>query len=336
MSKAIRHQVKTDFGGVLTHPLSGENDSTLREIDGEIDLMAKTLGRLLTGLRASLTVPIIQRKKERNILVGRLKDVALENIPVRWDSGALVGLRSLKIKGNLGYSPTESEVVRLLEANPGLEKMEIEDVTVTEDFGDSVGLSRIFKKRRRVIMSNMQELRLFSLPFELVRVILGTVEIPSIRHLDLKCLFDGHPASQLLGPHIKHLVPPIIQGSTGAELAELTFREESVGLAALNIKGLGVIDAEVERALAELIGPSGTFIRATRPPFWGHRSSSPYVGFVVLVGSPGRGAVDTPKVIGIIFMQYEPGRFDQNLLAAIHKSPMAKPKALSKVYEGVT
>ncbi|KAG8913300.1 hypothetical protein FRC01_004616, partial [Tulasnella sp. 417] len=160
-----------------------------------------------------------------------LKDVVLENLPARWDSGSLMGLRSLEIKGNLAYSPTETEVLHLLEANPGLEKIEIEDVTVSEGFKNSPGPTRFSGKRSRVTMSNMQDMRLLSLPFELVRVVLDTVEIPSIRHLDVKCQFQGHPASQLLSPNIKHLVSPIIQGSTGAQLAKLTIGEGSVGLA---------------------------------------------------------------------------------------------------------
>ncbi|KAG8913306.1 hypothetical protein FRC01_004605, partial [Tulasnella sp. 417] len=162
---------------------------------------------------------------------GRLKDVVLENLPARWDSGALMGLRSLEIKGNLAYSPTETEVLHLLEANPGLEKIEIEDVTVPEGFHNSLGSTHFSGKRSRVIMSNMQDMRLLSLPFELVRVVLETVEIPFIRHLDVECRFQGHPASQLLGPNIKHIVSPIIQGSTGAQLVQLTIGEESVGLA---------------------------------------------------------------------------------------------------------
>ncbi|KAG8913301.1 signal transducing kinase of the PAK [Tulasnella sp. 417] len=161
----------------------------------------------------------------------RLRDVALVNIPVRWDSRALEGLRSLKIKATPAYSPTETEVISLLEVNPGLETLNIEDVRVTEDFADGVWPPRSGSKQSRVIMGNMREMRLFSLSFELVRIILGYVEIPSIEHLHVKCLFRGHPASQLLGPNIQHLVPPIIRRSTGAQLAELTIGEENLGLA---------------------------------------------------------------------------------------------------------
>ncbi|KIO18205.1 hypothetical protein M407DRAFT_32117 [Tulasnella calospora MUT 4182] len=161
---------------------------------------------------------------------GRLRDVALENIPVRWDSEVLVGLRSLKIKGKLEYSPTEGQVRRLLEANPGLEKMDIEDVMVTEHFGDDAVECTGGGKPSRVVMSKMQELKLFNLQFELAQAILANVEIPSIRHLKLRCLFGGQPASRLLGPNMKHLVPPLLQRSKGSHQAEITFGKASVGL----------------------------------------------------------------------------------------------------------
>ncbi|KAG9020733.1 hypothetical protein FS837_007924, partial [Tulasnella sp. UAMH 9824] len=161
---------------------------------------------------------------------GRLKDVALENIPVRWDSEALVGLRSLRIKGKLDYSPTEGQVRRLLEANPELEDMDIEDVTVTERFGDDAVGCNDGRKPDRVVMSKMQELRLTNLPFELVQAVLGNVEIPAIRHFKLKCLFRGQPASRLLGPNIQHLIPPLRQRSMGAHRAEMMFGKSSVRL----------------------------------------------------------------------------------------------------------
>ncbi|KAG8907791.1 hypothetical protein FRC00_011607, partial [Tulasnella sp. 408] len=161
---------------------------------------------------------------------GRLKDVALENIPVRWDSEALVGLRSLRIKGKLDYSPTEGQVRRLLEANPGLEEMDIEDVTLTERFGDDAVGRDGGGQPDRVVMSNLQELRLTNLPFELVQAVLGNVEIPAIRHLKLKCLFRGQPASRLLGPSIKHLIPPLRQRSKGAHRAEMMLGKSSVRL----------------------------------------------------------------------------------------------------------
>ncbi|KIO18204.1 hypothetical protein M407DRAFT_32116 [Tulasnella calospora MUT 4182] len=161
---------------------------------------------------------------------GRLRDVELQNIPVRWDSEVLVGLRSLKIKAIRKYSPTEGQVQRLLEANPGLENMDIEDVTITGRFGDDAVEWTGGGNRSRVVMSKMQELRLFNLQFELVQAILGNVEIPSIRHLKLRCLFRGHPASRLFGPHMKHLVPPLLRRSQGTDLADITFGRASVGL----------------------------------------------------------------------------------------------------------
>lgn len=159
---------------------------------------------------------------------GRLKDVALENLPVRWDSKALVGLRSLSIKG-LACSSTKVQAVRLLEANPDLEKLDLEDLVVMEGFGDddvpSAGGERI-----RVLMRKMRELRLFSLPFDLVRVVLGAIAIPSIQTFNLKCLFRGQPASRLFGPNIKHLVPPLLNRSRGTELAEIKLGKASLGL----------------------------------------------------------------------------------------------------------
>ncbi|KAG8891388.1 hypothetical protein FRC01_014732, partial [Tulasnella sp. 417] len=163
---------------------------------------------------------------------GRLRDVALENIPFRWDSAVLAGLRSLKIRGRFDHSPTEGQVRRLLEENPGLETMDIEDVTVTDPdrFADDMVESSGGRKPSRIAMSKMRKLRLRGLPFELVQAILDNLEIPSIKHFDLRCLFRGQPASALLGPNIKHLVPPLLRGSRGAHLAEITFGRTSVGL----------------------------------------------------------------------------------------------------------
>ncbi|KAG8898754.1 hypothetical protein FRC01_010775, partial [Tulasnella sp. 417] len=186
---------------------------------------------MLEELKLSCDLRLVQPIDVFGGKASRLRDVVIQNIPIRWDSGALEGLRSLQIKAIPEYSPTETELLRLLEANPGLEKLDIEDVRVMEDFGDGVWPAHSGRKRSRVIMGNLREMRLFNLPFELVRVILGNVEIPSIEHLDVNCLFRGHPASQLLGPNIQHLVPPIIQRSTGAEVAHLTIGEESVGFA---------------------------------------------------------------------------------------------------------
>ncbi|KAG8900750.1 hypothetical protein FRC00_011431, partial [Tulasnella sp. 408] len=162
---------------------------------------------------------------------GRLRDVALEYIPVRWDSGVLVGLRSLKIKGNLHCSLTAGQVRRLLKANPGLEEMDIEDVRIAERFRDDAVKWTGGGKPSRVVMSKMQELRLIDSPFELVRAVLGDIEIPTIRHLELSCLLQGQPASRILGPKINHLVSPLLQGSKGAHQAEITLGISSLGLA---------------------------------------------------------------------------------------------------------
>ncbi|KAG9021973.1 hypothetical protein FS837_006830, partial [Tulasnella sp. UAMH 9824] len=162
---------------------------------------------------------------------GRLSDVALKNILVRWDSEALVGLRSLDIKGRSENLPTEKQVRRLLEANPGLERLDIEDLRVMERFGNDAVEPTGGGKPSRVIMSKIQEMRLFNLPFELVRAVLCNVEFPSIRYLKLKCLFRRQPASRLLGPNMEHLVPPLLQRSKGANLAEIAFGGSSIGMA---------------------------------------------------------------------------------------------------------
>ncbi|KAG8902010.1 hypothetical protein FRC01_009693, partial [Tulasnella sp. 417] len=118
----------------------------------------------------------------------RLRDVELENILFRWDSAALSGLRSLKIKGEVDSWPTEAQVRRLLEANPGLETMEMEGLMIVDGSIDSLVESSDGNggKPTRVAMSRMQKLRLFGLPFELAQAVLGNVEIPSIKHFDLK------------------------------------------------------------------------------------------------------------------------------------------------------
>ncbi|KIO30601.1 hypothetical protein M407DRAFT_20322 [Tulasnella calospora MUT 4182] len=120
--------------------------------------------------------------------VERLKDVTLENIS----------------------SATEMQVLRFLEANSELEEMGIEDVSVTESStADVVG--SVVGERGRVVMGNMRGLKLFNLSLELVQVIMGNVEISSIRHLDLECLCRQlQLASKLLGPKIQHLVSPIL------------------------------------------------------------------------------------------------------------------------------
>ncbi|KAG8903818.1 hypothetical protein FRC01_008978, partial [Tulasnella sp. 417] len=118
---------------------------------------------------------------------GRLRDVVLWNIPFRWDSAVLAGLSSLKIKTRFDYPPSEVQVRRLLEGNPGLETMDIEDGTVTvqgRSADDAVGSSD-GGKPSRVAMSKMQKLRLCSLPFELFRAVLDNVEIPFIQHFHL-------------------------------------------------------------------------------------------------------------------------------------------------------
>ncbi|KAG8901642.1 hypothetical protein FRC00_005857 [Tulasnella sp. 408] len=153
----------------------------------------------------------------------RLRDVALDNIPVRWDSDVLVGLRSLDTKEKVQYLPTDGQMRRLLEANPGLEKMDIEawDETDTEHFEEDAVQSTREGKPSRVVMSNLHELRLFNLPLELVQAVLGHIEIPSIGYFMLR----------LLGPNIKHLVSPLLQRSKGAQRAELTFEESSIEFA---------------------------------------------------------------------------------------------------------
>ncbi|KAG8957802.1 hypothetical protein FRC00_003494 [Tulasnella sp. 408] len=170
---------------------------------------------------------------------GRLKDVSLENIPVRWDSEVLVGLRSLKIEGRLKYSPTMVQVRRLVEANPELEKMVIEDVTVSEGFKQEMVEFTQSGKWSPVIMKKMRELKLFSLPFDLVEAVLGNIEVPSIEHFNLKGLFQGLPADRLWSDNLKHMAPPILnRRSKGAELAEITLGKGSVRLS-IHLPGHG-------------------------------------------------------------------------------------------------
>ncbi|KAG8909805.1 hypothetical protein FRC01_006717 [Tulasnella sp. 417] len=161
---------------------------------------------------------------------GRLRDVALWNISIRWDSVILAGLRSLKIKGEFVCSPTEGQVWRLLQANPGLETMEIEDVMVTERFADDAVESSREGKSSRMVMSKLQQLRLLSLPFELVQAVLNNAETPYIKHFDVNCFFQEQLASESLGPTMKHLASPLLRLSQGAHLAEIAFGEITVGL----------------------------------------------------------------------------------------------------------
>ncbi|KAG9042065.1 hypothetical protein FS837_011379 [Tulasnella sp. UAMH 9824] len=161
----------------------------------------------------------------------RLKDVALQNMGVRWDSGVLIGLRSLSIMEHPEYFPTGEQMRRLLEANPGLEKLDIGGLATAEDFGNDAVQTTDEGKPGRVVMSKMQELRLLHLPFKLVQAVLGVVEVPSISHFELTCLFQGIPASRLLGPGIKHLVPPLLRLSTGTQQAEITLGESTFSLA---------------------------------------------------------------------------------------------------------
>ncbi|KAG8909806.1 hypothetical protein FRC01_006718 [Tulasnella sp. 417] len=162
---------------------------------------------------------------------GRLRDVVLENIPFRWDSAVLAGLRSLKISSRFDYPPSPVQVRRLLEENPGLETMDIEDVAIrgperlTGDAVESSGRG----KPSRVGMSKMQKLRLYSLRFELLQAILDNVEIPSIQHFDLWRSFRGQPASRLLGLNMKPLVAPLLRRSQGTRRAEITFEKTSIG-----------------------------------------------------------------------------------------------------------
>ncbi|KAG9026238.1 hypothetical protein FS837_004674 [Tulasnella sp. UAMH 9824] len=145
----------------------------------------------------------------------QLRDVALKNIPVRWDSAVLVGLRSLGIKENLENLLTEGQVRRLLEANPGLEKLDIENETYMETFGEP--------KSNRLVKDS-----------QLVRAFLCNVEFPSIRSLQLECLCRGQPASKLLGSSIKYLVSLLLQQSKGTPKAELTFGRSSIELTIYN------------------------------------------------------------------------------------------------------
>ncbi|KAG9027069.1 hypothetical protein FS837_004393 [Tulasnella sp. UAMH 9824] len=88
----------------------------------------------------------------------RLRDVTLQNIAVRWDSDVLAGLRSLRIKEKLECLPTKELVRRLLAANLGLEKMDIEawDDPDTDNFGENAAQSIVEGKPSRVVMSNMK------------------------------------------------------------------------------------------------------------------------------------------------------------------------------------
>ncbi|KAG9042066.1 hypothetical protein FS837_011380 [Tulasnella sp. UAMH 9824] len=161
----------------------------------------------------------------------RLRDVALRNIAVKWDSGVFIGLRTLRIVENDEYLPTEEQIRQLLEANPRLEKLEIGGVPFTERFGNDAVQSTGQRKSIPVVMSKMQELRLLFLPFKLVKAVLGTVEIPSISYLEFMCMFQDVPTSTKLDPTVKHLVSTLLRLSKGTQQVELTLRSSSVGLA---------------------------------------------------------------------------------------------------------
>ncbi|KAG8900171.1 hypothetical protein FRC00_014158, partial [Tulasnella sp. 408] len=204
---------------------------SLSSMDGLLDVLGKP-APILEELRLDCSGCDFERPLD--LFCGqasRLRDVALQNIAIEWDSGVFIGLRSLSILESIEYLPTGGQVRRLLEANPGLEKLDIECHTMTEGFGNDAVRSTGEGNRGRVVMGKMQKLRVSNLPVTLVQAVLDNVEIPSIGYLDLRCLLGGLPASSMLGPGMKGLVPPLLQLSKGAQQAELTFGERSVGLA---------------------------------------------------------------------------------------------------------
>ncbi|KAG9046930.1 hypothetical protein FS837_003366 [Tulasnella sp. UAMH 9824] len=205
---------------------------SLRSMDGLLAVLEEP-APMLEELKLSCSYCDFERPL--NLFCGQasqLRDVTLESIPVRWDSDVLVGLRSLTIEETFEYLPTTEQVRRLLEANPGLEKLEIDSWgrTVTERFGNDAVQSAGQGEPIRVVMGNMQELTLFNLPFELVQAVLGHVEIPAIKYLKLEYWFRGQPAPKLLGSGIKHLVSHLLQRYKAPRRAELTFGESSMDL----------------------------------------------------------------------------------------------------------
>ncbi|KAG9041344.1 hypothetical protein FS837_012401 [Tulasnella sp. UAMH 9824] len=207
---------------------------TLSTTDGILALLEKP-APLLEELNPNFRhCPLLQPVELFLGQGGKLKDVVLEHLPVLWDSEVLVGLRSLKMKAKFVYPPMEMQVLRLLESNPELEKLDIQDMTTTEtetSADEGLGFTQVVRKQGRLIMGKMQELTILNLPFQPVRAALSNVEIPSIKRLDLECQCHGQPASKLLGPKIQHLVPPILQRLAGTELAEVTLGQDSLGLA---------------------------------------------------------------------------------------------------------
>ncbi|KAG9042063.1 hypothetical protein FS837_011377 [Tulasnella sp. UAMH 9824] len=204
---------------------------SVRSIDGLLDVLEKP-APMLEQLKLDCSGCDFVRPLD--LFCGqasRLRDVVLQNIAVEWDSGVFIGLRSLDMVEDLEYLPTEEQMRRLLEANPGLEELIIRGLTITEHFVNDEVLSTAEGKPSRVVMSKMQTLRLLDLPFKLVQAVLGNVEIPSISNFQLRCLFRGVPASSMLDYGIKHLFPTLLRLSKGTQQAQLTFGQSSVGLA---------------------------------------------------------------------------------------------------------
>ncbi|KAG9042067.1 hypothetical protein FS837_011381 [Tulasnella sp. UAMH 9824] len=161
----------------------------------------------------------------------RLRDVALRNIAVKWDSGVFTGLRTLIIVDRGEYLPTEEQVRRLLEANPGLEELSIEGLTMTERFENDAVQSTGEGKPSRVVMSKMLELSLSILPYKLAQAVLSNVEIPSMTYFEFMSRLEELPASTMLDPTVNHLVSTVLRLSKAVQQAELTFGQTRVVLA---------------------------------------------------------------------------------------------------------
>ncbi|KAG8988154.1 hypothetical protein FRB90_002942, partial [Tulasnella sp. 427] len=164
-----------------------------------------------------------------------LRDVGLENAPVKWDCETLRGLESLRIKAHPRHHPTRSDVIKLLQRNPGLEKLILEDVGIGKDFWDApISASKVGRSAEegnRVMMNNLRKLRFWDLPFEIAKVALGTIDTPRLETFHLKCHFHSLPVSDFLGPELASLVVDMLQRSAGdRNEVRLKLDRTSVGL----------------------------------------------------------------------------------------------------------
>ncbi|KAG8949899.1 hypothetical protein FRC04_008202 [Tulasnella sp. 424] len=109
----------------------------------------------------------------------RLKEIRLENLPLRWQEKRLAGLRVLDLQRvrSVGYRPTAARVLRILQACPQLEILRLKSCKM---------LDRAPKATETTI--NLPQLRIMDLgriPLVVVAAIMQSVRAPSLHHFSL-------------------------------------------------------------------------------------------------------------------------------------------------------